>query len=239
MTDQAPLPTGFPRHVGIIMDGNGRWAKQRGLTRNMGHSQGAKTFGEIVRHANKIGLGYLTVYAFSTENWKRSEEEVQGIMSLLRSYLKDVNRYRKENIRVRVLGDSAPLSPDLRDMISKLEKDSSGNTGLGLNIAINYGGQDELVRAARLVAEAVRAGALALEEIDRETLAQRLYTAGQPDVDLIIRTSGEYRISNFMLWQSAYAEYVFSDVLWPDFGPDEFDAALREFATRSRRMGGA
>lgn len=234
-----PLPNGFPRHVGIIMDGNGRWAKRRGLTRNMGHKQGAKVFGDIVRHASSIGLGYLTVYAFSTENWKRSSEEVQGIMSLLRSYLRDMDRYRKENIRVRILGDTGPLDADIREMIAVLEQNSRNNTGLHLNIAINYGGQDELVRAARLIAEQVRDRELRAEDVDKDMLAAHLYTAGQPDTDLIIRTSGEYRISNFLLWQSAYAEFVFSDVLWPDFGPAEFDAALEEFAARSRRMGGA
>ena len=204
----------------------------------MGHAQGAKVFGKIVRYANKIGIQHLTVYAFSTENWKRSQEEISQIMSLLRSYLKDVDRHREENIRVKILGDISALEGDIQEMIENLERLSGSNTGLNLNIAINYGGQSEILRATSLIARDVQKGVIDPQKIDKSTFGKYLYTAGQPDVDLVIRTSGENRISNFLLWQSAYAEYVFSDVLWPDFGHKDFDLALKEFAARSRRIGG-
>ena len=220
------------------MDGNGRWAKKRGLPRNIGHKQGAKVFGDIVRYAYSIGIAHLTVYAFSTENWKRSEEEVSGIMNLLRGYLKDAKRYEKENIMVSVIGDTLILDPDLQEMIKDLESHSAKNTGTRLNIAINYGGQDEIVRAARRIAEKVAGGELAVDSIDKDLFAEHIYTAGQPDADLIIRTGGEQRISNFLIWQSAYAEYVFTDVLWPDFTSSDFDDALEQFSARTRRLGG-
>ena len=229
----------IPAHVGVIMDGNGRWAKKRGLPRNLGHKQGAQTFGEIARHAARRGIAHLTVYAFSTENWRRPPEEVGAIMDLLRSYLKDVQRYKKENMRVRILGDTQPLAPDIREMIVALENNSRENTGMSLNIALNYGSRDEIMHAARRLAQEYAGGQLAeLEDVDEALFSRYLYTSGQPDVDLVIRTSGENRISNFLLWQSAYAEYVFTDVLWPDFTPAHFDAALQEYATRTRRMGG-
>jgi len=228
----------LPRHVGIIMDGNGRWAQKRGLPRSMGHRQGAKTFGDIALHAAKSGVAYLSVYAFSTENWKRPADEVESIMSLLRSYLKDLERYKKHNIRVKVIGDVAALDPDLRESIRDLEEKSAACTGMHLNIALNYGGQDELVHAVRgIVQKVCRGGLPGPDAIDANTLSEHLYTAGQPEVDLMIRTSGERRISNFMLWQSAYAEFVFTDVLWPDFSAGDFDAALEEFALRTRTMG--
>lgn len=229
----------LPAHVGIIMDGNGRWAKKRNLPRIAGHKQGAKAFGNIVRHAERIGLQYLTVYAFSTENWQRPAEEIAGIMNLLREYLRDVERYRDENIRVQIIGDTRRLDADIRADIMRIEAHTKDKAGLHLNLAIGYGGRDELARAARNIAADALAGKLEnLGAIDDALVSRYLYTAGQPDVDLIIRTSGEIRTSNFLLWQSAYAEYLFTDVLWPDFSPKEFDKALAEYASRSRRMGG-
>lgn len=234
---QTPQQT-LPTHVGIIMDGNGRWAQKRALPRNLGHKQGAAVFQKIARHAEKLGVGYLTVYAFSTENWKRPQQEVEGLLGLLRSYLKDMQRYEEENARLRVIGDISMLAQDIRQNIRLMEEKSADRTGLNLNIALCYGGRSELANAARRLAQEVREGRMAVEDIDEEALAGRLYTAGQPDVDLIIRTGGERRVSNFLLWQSAYAEFVFSDVLWPDFGPQDFDDAIAEFARRTRRMGG-
>jgi len=234
---QAPQQT-LPTHVGIIMDGNGRWAQKRALPRNLGHKQGAAVFQKIARHAEKLGVGYLTVYAFSTENWKRPQQEVEGLLGLLRSYLKDMQRYEEENARLRVIGDISMLAQDIRQNIRLMEEKSADRTGLNLNIALCYGGRSELTNAARRLAQEVREGRMAVEDIDEEALAGRLYTTGQPDVDLIIRTGGERRVSNFLLWQSAYAEFVFSDVLWPDFGPQDFDDAIAEFARRTRRMGG-
>ena len=228
----------MPRHVGIIMDGNGRWAKKRGLPRLGGHSKGAAVFGEIARHAAKTPVEYLTVYAFSTENWKRPKEEVTGIMDLLRHFLDDAEKYRGDNIRVRILGDKTALADDLREKIARLEAESAGNTALNLNIALNYGGRDEILRAVRAVAETYKYGGLDIDKLDADLFSRYLYTAGMPDVDLIIRTSGERRTSNFLPWQSVYAEYVFVDVLWPDFKPKHFDEALRDFARRTRRLGG-
>ncbi len=238
MATRQPDSAALPCHVGIIMDGNGRWAKKRGLTRNFGHRQGAKAFGNIVRHAGKMGIEYLSVYAFSTENWKRPASEIAGIMSLLRSYLTDVDQYSEDNVRVRILGDKTQLDPDIQERIASLEESSRSNTGLNLNIALNYGGQDELVYALQQIAKKVQQNSLLPENIQKDTVAEHLYSAGIPDVDLVIRTSGEMRISNFMLWQCAYAEYVFTPVLWPDFTPADFDAAVQEFAARTRRMGG-
>lgn len=228
----------LPRHVGVIMDGNGRWAKRRGLPRNLGHRQGAQAFQNVLRHAEKRGISHFTVYAFSTENWRRPATEVDGLMSLMRAYLKDMERFKGENIRVRVIGETDRFAEDIRNNIRILEETSADRTGMCLNIALGYGGRAELARAASQLAQRALAGSLNPAEIDEAALNGCLYTAGQPDVDLIIRTGGEQRLSNFLLWQSAYAEYVFTDVLWPDFGPQDFDAALEEFASRSRRMGG-
>ena len=227
-----------PTHVGIIMDGNGRWAKQRGLPRSKGHIKGAETFGKIVRHAKARGVKHLTVYAFSTENWSRPPQEVRGIMDLLRGYLKDANNYRKENVRTRIIGEREPLESDIREMIARVEKGSAGNTGINVNIALGYGGRGEIVAATRAVAQKILAGEIALQQIDEAMLTRGMYTAGQPDVDLIIRTGGEHRISNFLLWQSAYAEFVFCDTYWPDFGPEQLDSALEQYSARQRRMGG-
>ncbi|MCL2579165.1 MAG: polyprenyl diphosphate synthase [Oscillospiraceae bacterium] len=228
----------LPRHVGIIMDGNGRWAAHRGLPRSYGHKMGADAFGRCVRHAKLRGIGYLTVYAFSTENWNRPSEEVRGIMDLLRSYLKNADNYKKENVRTRVIGDLSQLDEDLRQMIVRVEENSVANDGINLNIALNYGGRDEIAKAAREAAKRLMAGEIALQQIDAAMITGGLYTAGQPDVDLIIRTGGESRLSNFLLWQSAYAELIFTGTHWPDFNGEHFDRALKEYAARQRRMGG-
>jgi undecaprenyl diphosphate synthase len=227
----------FPRHVGIIMDGNGRWAKQRGLARSKGHQQGVKTFEAIVRHAAKVGVEVLTVYAFSTENWARPKEEVDGLMSLIRRYLQDVDKYRKDNMRLRILGDKSGLPEDIAQQAKNAEKESAQNTGMQLCIAINYGGRDEIVRAARKVVQAHASGQLALDQLTADRFEDFLDTAALPEVDLIIRTGGEKRISNFLLWQGAYAEYIFLDTLFPDLSPALFDEAIQEFASRDRRRG--
>ena len=231
-------PNSVPRHIGIIMDGNGRWAKQRGLPRQAGHRRGAEVFKEIARACQARGVQVLTMYAFSTENWKRPKEEVQSIMDLLRRFLKDAKKYRKDNMKLRFLGDRAPLAPDLRVLMEETEEGSASNTGMTVNIALNYGGRDEIVHAVRTLAQQVREGTLNPEEIDEAEISHHLYTAGQPDPDLIIRPSGEFRTSNFLLWQSAYAELLFMDVLWPDFTPQHLDQALEEYARRNRRFGG-
>lgn len=229
----------LPAHVGVIMDGNGRWAKRRGLPRKMGHKVGAETFRTIVRYANRIGLRYMTMYVFSTENWSRPKDEVNSIMDLLRKYLEDVDNYRSENIRIRFLGDLTVFDAKMQAKMAEIEKTSQDNTGLTLNLAVNYGGRSELTSAARQLALDAAAGKIRPEEITEQMLADRLYTKGEPDVDLIIRPSGEYRLSNFLIWQSAYAEYVFMDeILWPDFKPADLDRALEEYQCRNRRFGG-
>ena len=232
-------PELLPEHIGIIMDGNGRWAKKRGLPRQAGHAAGAQVFRKITKYCEKRGIRYLTVYAFSTENWKRPKNEVDAIMNLLRDYLKEsLADFDAENIRTRFIGDLSPLAPDIREMMAEAESKTAEKTGMCLNIAVNYGGRPELAQAARRLAQEVRDGALRAEDIDEEMLSARLYTVGQPDPDLILRPSGEYRLSNFMIWQSAYAEYVFMDILWPDFTPRDLEAALAEYARRNRRFGG-
>lgn len=229
----------LPAHVGVIMDGNGRWAKRRGLPRKMGHKVGAETFRTIVRYANRIGLRYMTMYVFSTENWSRPKDEVNAIMDLLRKYLEDVDNYRSENIRIRFLGDLTVFDAKMQAKMAEIEKNSRDNTGLTLNLAVNYGGRSELTSAARQLALDAAAGKIRPEEITEQMLADRLYTKGEPDVDLIIRPSGEYRLSNFLIWQSAYAEYVFmNEILWPDFKPADLDRALEEYQCRNRRFGG-
>lgn len=229
----------LPAHVGVIMDGNGRWAKRRGLPRKMGHKVGAETFRTIVRYANRIGLRYMTMYVFSTENWSRPKDEVNAIMDLLRKYLEDVDNYRSENIRIRFLGDLTVFDAKMQAKMAEIEKNSRDNTGLTLNLAVNYGGRSELTSAARQLALDAAAGKIRPEAITEQMLADRLYTKGEPDVDLIIRPSGEYRLSNFLIWQSAYAEYVFMDeILWPDFKPADLDRALEEYQCRNRRFGG-
>ena len=224
----------LPQHIAIIMDGNGRWAKKRSLPRSAGHVAGAKTFKDIARYCNKIGLKYLTVYAFSTENWKRPKEEVDGIMNLLRDYLKDAENFKSDNIKVNFIGNRDVLADDIKELMKKDEEGSADATGLTLNIAINYGGKDEITRAVR---EIVKEG-IPHDEITEEVISNHLYTAGMPDPDFIIRPSGEYRLSNYLIWQSAYAEYWFSDVLWPDFRPKHLEKAIDEYNHRHRRFGG-
>jgi len=224
----------LPKHIAIIMDGNGRWAKKRSLPRSAGHAAGSKTFKDIARYCNKIGLEYLTVYAFSTENWKRPKAEVDNIMNILRDYLHDTKNFKDENIRLRFIGDISALDEDIIELIAQAEKDSENATGLNLNIALNYGGRDEIVHAVKKIIE----NRTDANDISEELISDNLYTAGMPDPDFIIRPSGEYRLSNYLIWQSAYAEYWFSDVLWPDFKPKHLDEAIEEFNKRNRRFGG-
>ena len=224
----------LPTHIAIIMDGNGRWAKKRSLPRTAGHVAGAKTFKNIARYCNKIGLKYLTVYAFSTENWKRPRDEVKGIMNLLRDYLKDAENFKDENIKVNFIGDRTPLAEDIKELMKKNEEGSKNATGLTLNIAINYGGRDEITNAVKKI---VNSGVKA-EDITEDLISQNLYTYDIPDPDFIIRPSGEYRLSNYLIWQSAYSEYWFSDILWPDFTPRHLEKAINDYNHRNRRFGG-
>ena len=234
--DATPL---LPRHIGIIMDGNGCWAKRRSLPRSAGHRQGARTFRTISRYCRDIGIEYLTVYAFSTENWKRPQEEIDAIMNLLRDYLNELERHSDEDEGVlRFIGDTAPLAEDLRLRIDEVQARTAGRPGITVNIALNYGGRAEIVRAVQRAAELAVSGEISPDAVDEALVNSLLYTAGQPPVDLIIRPSGEQRLSNFMLWQGAYAELVFMDVLWPDFAPADLDRALEEYQRRSRRFGG-
>ncbi|MCP1109894.1 isoprenyl transferase [Ohessyouella blattaphilus] len=227
-----------PKHVAIIMDGNGRWAKDRGLPRNMGHTQGAKTVEQICEDAHDLGVKYLTVYAFSTENWNRPAAEVTALMTLLRSYMKNsIKRAMKNDMRVRVIGDKTRLAPDLQRDIAGLEETTKDNTGLSFQIAINYGSRDEMIRGMRKLADQVAKGQLKSEDITEEIFAEALDTNGIPDPDLLIRTSGELRISNFLLWQLAYTEFYFTDVLWPNFNKDELAKAIAYYNERDRRFG--
>ena len=227
-----------PKHIAIIMDGNGRWAKNRGLPRTAGHAAGAEAFRKIANYCRSIGVEYLTVYAFSTENWKRSEEEISGIMRLLGAYLKEALRDMEKNkVRFCFFGDLSRLSPNLQKLCLEAQNRSK-DYDIQVNFCLNYGGRDELVRAARAFAQDVADGKKKPEELTEELLSGYLYSAEVPDPELIIRPSGEMRTSNFLLWQSAYSEYVFMNVLWPDFGPAELDEAITEFHRRNRRFGG-
>ena len=229
----------LPAHIGIIMDGNGRWAKKRGLPRSAGHNAGGKTFRAISRYCSDIGVKYLTVYAFSTENWKRPEEEIKALMKLFKDYLEEALRdFKDDSIVVRFIGDKTPFDDELKALMIENEEGSKDRDGMVLNIAMNYGSRDEIVRAFKSVSEDVRDGRLDADSIDEQLISDRLYTAGQPDPDLIIRPSGEYRISNFMLWQAAYTEFVIMNKLWPDFTTDDLDEAIRIFNKRNRRFGG-
>ena len=228
-----------PRHIAIIMDGNGRWARKRGLPRTAGHSAGAEAFRRIANYCRTLGVEYLTVYAFSTENWKRSQEEVGGIMLLLRRYLEEAIRdMTKNRVRFRFFGDLSRLSPQLQKLCYDAENQSA-EYDVQVNFCLNYGGRDEIVRAARAFAAQVAEGTRKPEELTEELFSSYLYSAGVPDPELIIRPSGELRTSNFLPWQSAYSEYVFMDVLWPDFGPQDLDKAIDEYHRRNRRFGGA
>ncbi len=232
----------LPTHIGIIMDGNGRWAKRRGLPRQVGHRYGAAAFRGLVDYCQLIGIKYLTAYMFSTENWKRPQAEVDAIMNLLREYLDEVFEKDKagerKNYKTNFIGDRSRLAPDIVEKMAQVEALSEDCNGIVVNIALNYGGRLEIVRAAQLAAKNVLAGAVTPDGITEEYLSGLMYTCGQPDPDLIIRPSGERRTSNFLIWQSAYAEYVFLDVLWPDFKPNHLDTALLEYTKRSRRFGG-
>ncbi len=228
-----------PNHIAIIMDGNGRWAKKRGLPRTAGHAAGAESFRRIANYCRTLGVKYLTVYAFSTENWKRSEEEVSGIMKLLGTYLAEALRdMEKNHVRFCFFGDLSRLSPELQELCRNAMEASSEYHDVQVNFCLNYGGRDEIVNAARSFAEDVAKGVRQPQDLTEEILSGYLYSADVPDPELIIRPSGEMRTSNFLLWQSAYSEYVFMDVLWPDFGPKDLDLAIEEYNRRNRRFGG-
>lgn len=230
----------IPEHVAVIMDGNGRWAKKRFLPRNYGHAEGAKALEAICENCEKLGIKYLTVYAFSTENWKRSVEEVSGIMNLFRKYLVDsIERSNNANMRVRLIGKREGLADDIVQKMENLERETAGNTGLQFYIAINYGGRDEIVRATKKLISDVQAGVVSEENIDESVFGTYLDTAGVPDPDLLIRTSGEERTSNFLPWQLAYSEFYFTDTLWPDFDMDSLVKAVRYYNKRERRFGDA
>lgn len=228
-----------PRHIAIIMDGNGRWATSRGLPRTAGHGVGSETFRNIATYCRDIGVEYLTVYAFSTENWKRSEEEVTAIMGLLKKYLFEaIEKMEQDRIRLHFFGDLSRLSPELRELADRTEEISKGYEGFQANVCLNYGGRDEIVRAVRAYADRCVKGESNPEALTEADFGEMLYSRGIPDPELVIRPGGESRISNFLLWQSAYAEYYFTDVLWPDFGPEELEKAIAEFNRRNRRFGG-
>ena len=229
----------LPQHIAIIMDGNGRWAKKRGLPRTAGHAAGAEAFRRIANYCRSIGVKYLTVYAFSTENWKRSEEEVGGIMKLLGKYLREaLQDMEKNHVRFKFFGDLSRLDTELQRLCTDAEMESAGFEGVQVNFCLNYGGRDEIVRASKAFSADVAAGKYAPSDLTEELLASYLYSAEVPDPELIIRPSGEMRTSNFLLWQSAYSEYVFMDVLWPDFSPEDLDKAIEEYYRRNRRFGG-
>ena len=229
----------IPQHVAIILDGNGRWAKKRGMPRNYGHAQGSKNVERICEDAYKMGIKYLTVYAFSTENWARPKDEVDALMKLLRNYMKTCLKTAEKNrMKVRVIGELGKLDDDIRSRIFELQEASKDNDGLNFTIAINYGRRDELARAARKIAEDVKNQKIRTEDIDQELFGSYLDTAGIPDPDLLIRTSGEQRLSNFLLWQLAYTEFYFTDTAWPDFTKEELMQAIEKYNSRDRRYGG-
>ena len=229
----------LPRHVAIILDGNGRWAKKRGLPRTAGHAYGAEAFRRIGNYCKAIGIEYLTVYAFSTENWRRPPEEVRTIMSIFDKYMKEaLSIMERDKFKMRFFGERSGLSPELQRLMAAAEEKSTHYDGCQMNLCINYGGRDEIKNAVRAIAQRVKNGELAPEDITEDTITANLYTAHMPDPDLIIRPSGEIRTSNFLLWQSAYSEYYFTDVLWPDFKTTDLDAAIDNFNNRNRRFGG-
>lgn len=241
MTEEMLKNLVLPRHIGIIMDGNGRWAKQRGLNRSEGHKAGAEVFRKICCYAAKIGIECVTFYAFSTENWKRPAQEVSAIMNLFREYLCEAKEREEENeeegLQVRYIGDREGLDADIITMIEALEKNTRDKKTV-INLAVNYGGRNEILTAVKNIALKVEAGELKAQDIDLKTIDDNLYTAGLPDPDLIIRPSGEYRLSNFLIWQAAYSEFWFSDILWPDFTEDDLDKAIIDYCKRNRRFGG-
>lgn len=227
-----------PQHIGFIMDGNGRWAKKRGMPRNFGHNQGAAVFKKTINWCRELGVKCATFYAFSTENWKRPPEEVRGIMDLLRRYIKDIRASVKEDIRIIILGDITPFDKDIRDELLDIMQTSENNTGFIVGIALNYGGRAEITAAAQMLARECAEGRMKPSDITEDSIEQRLYTKEMPPLDLVIRPSGEQRLSNFLIWQAAYAEFVFMDVLWPDFTKKDLEYAIEVYAGRSRRFGG-
>ena len=228
----------LPKHIAIIMDGNRRWAKAKGLPVALGHKEGAKTLEKIVRYAKKIGIKYITVYAFSTENWKRTEEEVSTLMNLMQSYLDDYSkRADSENIKVNILGSRQELSEKMKNLIEKCMERTKNNTGITFNIALNYGGRDEIVKAVKKISQKVKENEINIEDITEQTISDNLYTQNQPDPDLLIRTSGELRLSNFLPWQLVYTEFVFVEKNWPDFNEHDLDEAIEIYQKRNRKFG--
>ena len=228
----------LPTHIAIIMDGNRRWAKSKGKTVAFGHKEGAKTLEKIVRYANKIGIKYLTVYAFSTENWKRAEKEVSALMFLLQSYIEDYSkRADSENIKIQFLGDTTAFTPKMQKGIKDCIERTKNNTGITFNIALNYGGRAEILEAVKEIAQNVKDSKISIDEINEDLISSKLYTAGQPDPDLIIRTSGEIRLSGFLIWQSVYSEFIFLEKNWPDFNEKDLDDAIEEYQRRTRKFG--
>ena len=228
----------IPKHIGIIMDGNGRWAKKRLLPRNMGHKKGAEVFKDIARYCDDLGMEAVTFYAFSTENWKRPQDEIDGLMKLFKQYLIDAFDYEKDNNRIIFLGDKAAFNEELRNLMIEIEEKTAARDGMIINLALNYGSRSEIVMACKDIAEKVKSGELSTEDIDEQMISDHLYTKNQPDPDFILRPSGEKRISNFLLWQCAYSEFIYMDVLWPDFTRKDLDLAIEEFNRRNRRFGG-
>lgn len=228
----------MPKHIAIIMDGNRRWAKERNLETRLGHKEGAETLKKIAKYANKIGIKYLTVYAFSTENWKRTKEEVGALMGLLQMYVNDfLNDKELENIKINILGDVSKLEPGLQKSIQKAIDRTKDYTGMTLNVAFNYGGRDEITKAVQKIATKVQNNEIAIQDIDEQYVSENLYTKGQLEPDLLIRTGGEQRVSNFLLWQLAYTEFLFIDKYWPDFSEADLDEAIKVFETRNRKFG--
>lgn len=242
MTEETLKNITLPKHIGIIMDGNGRWAKSRGLERTEGHKAGANTFRTICDYAADIGIEYITFYAFSTENWKRPHKEVSTIMKIFRDYLDEANEREAENekrgLRFHLTGEKNGLPADIVSKLITLEKNSADKDVMTVNLAINYGGRDEILHSVKSIAQKVKSGELNPDKITEDDIEKGLFTAGQPDPDMIIRPSGEYRLSNFMIWQAAYSEFIFMDIMWPDFTPDDLDKAIIEFNKRNRRFGG-
>ncbi|MDY2848519.1 MAG: polyprenyl diphosphate synthase [Oscillospiraceae bacterium] len=228
----------LPRHVGFIMDGNGRWAQKRGLPRKMGHRAGAEVFKKIADYCREIGIQYVTFYAFSTENWKRPADEVNALMDLFDKYLDDAEEYARKKTRMLFLGDKAPFRESIRQKMLSIEERTREFDSCTVMLAMNYGGRDDIVYAAKRAAELVSSGYMSADDITEDMFGGLLYTGDAPDVDLVIRPSGEYRLSNFLIWQCAYAEYYFSDVLWPDFTVSDLDRALTAYSDRNRRFGG-
>lgn len=238
-TKSKSKPEKVPRHIAIIMDGNGRWAKKRGMPRNYGHREGARNLNRLVKYCNNIGIKYLTVYAFSTENWSRPKSEVDAIMDLLSEYLQNADKELSgKDIRIRVIGRIEELPVNVREKVERVVSKTAEKKGLNLIIALNYGGRDEIVSAAKKVAEEVKNGIIGIDDIDESLITNRLYTANIPDPDLVIRPSGEKRISNFLIWQSSYSEFWFSRILWPDFNEKHLLKAISDFYERHRRFGG-